>query len=459
MNTGLGLHQRLSQQLSITPQMIQSLKIMQLSIPELLDHIQHEVSENPFLVETRKNDLNINESVSNQRDERLHNEEYQDYYNENRSKKSNLVSGADKTSIIEKTASRQQNLSELLNEQLSFVFDTDSIEYKIGIYIIGSVDADGFLKNDAVLAIAEEFKCDPAIILEIKQIIQRFEPVGIASENMLESLLVQLELFDDNIHLLAREILNNHFELLIKKKTDEIVKHTGASLNEVEDALHAITLLEPTPGKKYQEDGVNFVIPDVVVKKIGGEFQISVNEEVLPELTFYNEYEQILKDIPNDESKLYLKQKEEDAKNLINSIKYRYSNLQKVVSKLVVIQKEFFLNGPSFLAPYTLVKLSEEIGINQGTLSRIINSKFIDTEWGIFSLKIFFSSSFESKQGSVSSNAIKEHLKELLESHKGDKKLSDQMLVEMLKKKGIDIARRTVAKYRKELKILSSFHR
>jgi len=229
---------------------------------------------------------------------------------------------------------------------------------------------------------------------------------------------------------------------------------------DIEEAAHLISLLEPKPARKYSSINVNFVFPDASVQRQGNDLVVSINNEILPRISYNTEYKNLTKLKENERLQSFFKEKEENALVLICSIEYRISNIQKVVEALTKIQRDFFFDGPKALKPYKLINLSEELNINKGTLSRIVNSKYIDTEWGIVPLRIFFSSSLQGRLGSVvSANSIKEEIRGFIREYQGKKKLSDKMIVNYLNKKGINVARRTVAKYRAKLNILSSFHR
>jgi RNA polymerase sigma-54 factor len=459
MNQSLNLHQKAVQTLAVTPQMIQTLKIVQFSTPELLEYIQHEAAENPFLNEEVSN-VSLNTEYETIQDEKIHNVEFDDeIVSSLRQTKKDPSETVSTSTVIERTASKEKHLSDILLEQLAFVYRHNSKEYEIGEIIIGSLDKDGYLTEQTLDEIKKAYDFDKEMFTEVLDAIKEFDPPGIASANIQECLLSQLSMYSDVQHQLALEIIKNYYKLLIKKKFNEIAKLTNESKAAVENAVSLIQLLELKPARKYSDIENNYITPDVFVRRNENDFQVIINNETLPKITFNNEYKNLKQVKGNKELKTYLKQKEEDALNLLNSIKYRQSNLHKVTAKLIEIQKDFFFDGPVGLKPFTLVKLSEILNINQGTLSRIVNSKYVDTEWGVFSLRIFFSSSVTSTKGDVSSNSIKEMIKEILNEYKGEKKLSDQKIVEYLAKKGIKIARRTLAKYRKELNILSSFHR
>ena len=463
MNQSLGLHQKMVQTLSITPQMIQTLKILQYSTTELLDHIQHELAENPFLVEEIKNAHRDFEDSAHAHmvDEKQHYLEYVDYtYKEGGFiKGSQPASTHDKSLIIEQTAHVDEKLSDVLLEQLNYHYPLDSTEHEIGEHIIGSLDKDGYLSKASRSEIIAQLRLPERYFDDVHAQIKNFEPSGIGSSNLQECLLKQAETLTEGKDSIEYLILKYCFPLLEKKKYKEISKTLEVDQEEIDFAVHNISLLEPRPGRRYQSLDPTLVIPDVSVLRENGELRLYINDEYIPKVHFNKEYKTLLKIKDNPQLSKYIHEKEDKARTLLSSLKYRVSNLQKVMQRLMVVQAEFFEKGHKALKPYTLLKLSEEIHINQGTLSRIINSKYIQTEWGTFSLKIFFSSALPSVKGDVSSNKIKSLIKEIIHAYEGTKKLSDQKITEALAKKGFNVARRTVSKYRKELSILSSFHR
>lgn len=461
MNPSLSLGLKASQQLAITPQMIQTLRVVQFSTPELLEHIQHELADNPFLTETGS-EPSLDDDTHEIRDEAEHQHEYEDL---EASAPSDLPSSPtdpdapDRTSILERTASREQSLEEALHEQLDVAFTEGSAPWRFGEAIIGSLDPDGFFPPSTRQDLIAFLGCETEAFDEVWGIIRSFDPPGIASPDVRSCLLYQLETLPEFDTALELELVEKHFHELKQGRAAEIAKLVSAPVADVERALHHIATLEPRPARRYRSVETNLVIPDVVVRRENEGLSVLVNDEVLPKIAFSDEYSQIGKVKDNPELKQWIKEKEEKAHLLLSSIKFRSQNLAKVMSHLVTVQRAFFEKGPSALVPFTLVKLAELTGINQGTLSRITSTKYVDTEWGIFSLRVFFSSAVAGSEGEVSSNRIRDEIKKILEEFGSHAKLSDQKLAEVLSKKGFSVARRTVTKYRQQLQILSSFHR
>ncbi len=452
------LQLKTSQQMLITPRMIQTLKLLQSSTPELIETIQHELSDNPFLLELTGEEAtpDISSEAVEAEDEVSYQKEYSDLGSETGSP---LKEHSDTTQIIEQTATKDIGLIEVLTDQLGLAFHEDTDAYKMGEQIIGSIDDNGYLPEKIELELISELEFDRETFENTLEVIRNFDPPGIASRDLKACLLKQLDLLTDLDTELERELVEEHLHELRPKKYVELAKKCDVTLEEIEQAAHTISLLEPKPSRKYRRLDNPMIYPDVSVKRVDDELQLSINDEVFPKIVLNDEYRVYLKNKENPEFKKYLLEKEEKAMMLLDAIRFRKKNIQKVVEKLMELQVDFFHKGPTALRPLTLVKLSEEIGINQGTLSRIVNSKYINTEWGTFPLRLFFSSSVDSTEGEVSSNKIKIAIQEILQTFGPDEHLSDQKITEALSKKGFKIARRTVAKYRSSLKILSSFHR
>ncbi|MBN8219158.1 MAG: RNA polymerase factor sigma-54 [Spirochaetes bacterium] len=462
MAQGLHLGLRTAQSLAITPQMIQTLRIVQYSTPELLEHIQHELSENPFLTELPDEAATtLDPDAETARDESEHREEYGDEPIPDTPEPQQPANpdAPDRTSIIERTASREQNLEEVLMEQLGIAYHEHTEAFQVGEYIIGSLDDDGFFAPDKRSVALADLKCDPEVFDDVLGTIRSFDPPGIASADVRSCLLYQLETLEEYDTDLEFELVENHFSELQQRKAADLAKLLQRPLAEIERAIHHIGMLEPRPARRYRNVENAVIIPDVVVRRDGADFHVTVNDEILPKLAYSDEYRSLSKVKDNPELRQWMKDREEKAQLLLSSIRFRSQNLVKVAVKLLDVQRPFFEKGPSHLAPYTLTKLAEATGINQGTLSRITNTKYIETEWGVFSLKAFFSSAVAGAEGSVSSNHIREEIKAILDSFGPDVRLSDQKIAEVLAKKGFKVARRTVAKYRTKLQILSSFHR
>ena len=453
-----GLSQNLSQRLSITPQIIQIQKLVQYSQVELLDQIKQQIADNPFLEEFSNNDVNLDTNFINLEDEKKHHLDYNDFSNKN--KNHSDIQFNDAGSVIEKTHKETKLLSDDLLEQLAFLYPKDSQEYKIGEFIIGSLDANGFFPQEKIVELMGYLKVELPDVKEVLNKIQNFYPEGIAAFGLRECLLKQAENLIDGKTSLEYLILNQFFELVDPKKVSQLSKALNEDVEIVKNALKNIAHLEPKPNRNYGGEQNAIIIPDVYVTIYGDKLNLSVNEEFIPKVVYRDDYKKWAKKTSkNKEWSQFIRNKQNEAKLLIHSLVYRKTNLMKVMERIIVHQRDFFFEGLRAIKPYTLVKLAEEIEINQGTLSRIVNSKYVQCDQGIFSLRVFFSSSIEREQGAISSQKIKDEIEQILKSYDGDKKLSDQKICNVLDKKGIKVARRTVNKYRRQMDILSSVYR
>ena len=467
----LGLYQKTKQSLHLSPQLIQSIKFLQYSSLELLNHIQKELSENPFL-EEENNDFNSDNS--------------RQILLENKLKRNLLDTNQSNTGeIIEKTFAQEFDLLDDLIKQLSFLYQKNSIHYKVGEYILSSLSDEGFFLYELLEEIRSAYSVEIVEILEVlNEIKSNFEPVGIAAGDLRESLLIQLRrivrdqsedysvLIENQIGwkhdiFLEEIIIRDHFDLFRKQDKKNLIKRLKIDESSLDEAMNNIFLLEPMPGRKFNNINNAIINPDVFIFVAQGEKIFFDLNQIFPKLRMVSVYNKKNWNINswNEELKEFIKEKENKARTLIDTLAYRKSNLEIVIKAIIRTQKDFFLKGYKAMKPYTITKLAEETGINQSTLSRIINSKYADTPWGIVNLKLFFPGSTDYGnrndlfENAVSSSTIKHKIKEIVDEYDGEKKLSDQNIVEVLKKEGIIIARRTVAKYRKQFDILSSFQR
>ena len=294
-------------------------------------------------------------------------------------------------------------------------------------------------------------------------IIQGFDPPGTCTSNYRESLLVQISLDPEAPEKLA-ELVENHLDQLEKNKTREIMKEMSLDEEQLQALTDYLKRYTPFPGREYANDEVKYVIPDLVVQQKEGEFIILLNDEEIPVLGVNAFFQELNRDKSEDhkDANQFVKANIQEAKWFIRSINQRNETLLKISSAIVEFQRNFFLKGPKYLAPLTLKDIAETVSVHETTVSRISNAKYIQTEWGILPLKYFFSNAVSgsgSDGSSYSKGGVKEIMKEIIEEYKGEKKLSDQKISDLLKQKGISIARRTVAKYRKELNIDSSYTR
>ncbi len=361
---------------------------------------------------------------------------------------------------FENLISPKTNLCSHLMWQLQ-VSDLEEVQREVGRYIIGNIDPDGYLKTsiddimDATSRSREE-------ILDVLDIIHEFDPVGVGARDTTECLLIQLR-FRGLQGGIAEKIVTEHMRQLEKKRYNQIAKSLGVSLEEVLEAVSTIASLEPKPGRFYNDEEIIYIVPDVYVHKVGDEFIIVLNEDGLPKLRINAFYREMLsrKDVQSRTTREYIRDKLNSASWLIKSIHQRQKTIYKVAESIVKFQQDFFGFGPTYLRPMVLRDVAEDIQMHESTVSRVMNNKYMCTPFGIFELRYFLNSGIQSVDGAdkVASLSVKEALKQIIRDEDKSKPLSDQKIADILKRSNIDIARRTVAKYREVLGTLPSNQR
>jgi len=344
-----------------------------------------------------------------------------------------------------------ESLTDHLLTQLS-LSPLSAEEQVIGEYIIWNINPVGYL-GTPVEAIAESLQIDVATIERILGVIQRFDPVGIGSRDLRECLLVQL-LEEQPHNEAAIEIIRDHFEDFKNKRFEKLAKDLDLDLESIKDIFSHITRLNPKPGEGYASLVDNYITPDLEVREEDGEFKIYMHDWNVPQLRINNEYRRMMLDRKHTskETRDYIKNRLESARWLINSIHQRRATILRVMETIIEKQHDFFVSGPEKLRPLILKDIADEIGMDISTVSRVTNGKYVQTEWGLFELKYFFSEKIHSDEGDdVSNKIIKNLIKEIISAEPSQKPLNDQKIAEMLKKKGFNVARRTVAKYREQM--------
>jgi len=447
------------QKLKMNPQLYQSIQLMALPLQDLKFRIQEEVEKNPALEMMEDNtQVSIEEETPKKQTE--------DYdYFENSSDPGYTRSGTGsegedtKRKFIEGTLSRPISLQDHLLWQLKLQ-PISKEWFKVGELLIMNLDQNGFHIVEPETLVKGK---DKTLIPHVMALIQGFDPIGTCTKNYKESLLVQISLKPEAPPL-ARVLLEEYFDLLERGKHAEIAKKLKVKQEKVEEILGFIKTLNPFPGREYSIENPTYVIPDLMVKLRDGEFVIILNDEEIPVLGINPFFTQISNELPHEKKKdvkTFVNASVKNARWFIHAIHQRNQTLLKVAKAIVEFQRDFFLKGPKKLVPLTLKDIAKEIGVHEATVSRITTSKYMQTEWGIFELKYFFSNSISGAGSSgsrFSKEGVKEIIKEIIEEEK-TRHLSDQNITEILQKRGISLARRTVAKYRKELDILSSYNR
>lgn len=471
------LVQKLSQSLLMTPQLQQAIKLLQLGRQEYIEAIHQELMENPVLEEIqeegdkqkKKERDNSPQQQSNDESESpdtplAKNEEspvaWEDYlesFSDYRGSATprGTVDYEDRPSY-EATLTKTESLQEYVISQLRLSDLTDE-DYPIAVHVVGNLNKDGYLCTSSE-DIAKNCSCDTERVDKVIEVIQTLDPPGLAARDLAECLLIQLELQGLGDRLASR-IIRNHLEKLEKRKYDQIAKLEAVAVEEVYKAVQAIQQLEPRPGRPYGNETIRYITPDIYVYKVGSEYVISLNEDGLPKLRVSPYYLEILKDKSEEESRNYLNDRLKAASWLIKSIHQRQQTIYKVTESIVKFQREFFDHGISRLKPLVLKDVADDISMHESTVSRVTTNKYVHTPQGVFELKFFFSTGIKTASGEVSSSVIKERIKAFIEAEAPEQPISDQKIVELLKAENVTIARRTVAKYRESLGILSSSKR
>jgi RNA polymerase sigma-54 factor len=469
---------RQSQRVVMTPLLQQAIQLLQLSTLELQEVVQKELLENPLLEEVAPETSEAPEAAASTPDapaptpvepapvEPAPTSERQtddlpfdltavmfDDNNEERS----LVAQEEREELPFENIVRSVNsLNDHLDEQLRFTVE-DPLVRRIGTEIIGNLDEDGYLRAE-LSEIAERCETTVEQVEKVLMLVQAFDPPGVAARSIQECLLIQLK-SDPNPDPVSVEIVEEHFDELSRRRYPDIARALKLPLDRVMESVEEIMGLEPKPGRRFGGADSRYIVPDVVVHKMGSEYVVVLNEDGIPRLRVNALYRSLLRN-SGDEARAYVEQKLRSAVWLIKSVDQRQRTLRKVTQSIVKFQRDFLDKGLACLRPLSLRDVGEDIGMHESTISRVTTNKYVETPQGLFELKFFFHSGIASGDGEmVSSVSVKKMIQDLLANEDPAKPLSDQEVAQILKGRGLTIARRTVAKYREELGILPSHQR
>jgi len=451
------LNVQLSQKLILTPQLKNAIEILHMSALELKSKIEQEIQENPFLEEETTESENKETAESSTETPGEIETYFEDSSDSGYVKKSKETYDSNSNSnFIEGVLSQSETLQEHLIWQLQLSFD-DEKSIAIGKAIISNITEDGFFTAD-LSEIAEFLGVPLEDVKKILAVIQTFEPYGVAARDLQESLLNQIK-FMPQKDPWAQRILSEFFELLRKKKYIQIGKALGISEKTVLESVDFIGNLNPSPGLEYTQKKTVYVVPDVIIKKIDGNFVVMMHDAWLPNLTINSYYESLSRSYSTkDSTKKFLNDKYFSALWFLKNIEQRRMTVYKVSKSILKHQKVFFEEGSKKLVPLILQDIADDIEMHASTVSRVTNGKYMQTPSGIYEFKYFFSSKLKSQTGDdFSSRSVKEIIKDLIAAE--NKPYSDLEIVELLSSRGIQISRRTVTKYRKLLRILPSYLR
>lgn len=498
MGPGLQLTQRLTQSLVLAPQLQQSLALLQAPTLELKALVEQELQQNPVLEEVADQDMELREkSADDSSDdsdfdspeptdfaeppddvqfdaaaekastepvddfqaefERLVqlDQDWRDHFSQTNTVIRSSSEDEERREFMLNSITAETSLAQHLMDQ---VRDTElqGEENAIAELLIGNIDDYGYL-----MATVEELAATTNLpgdqILKVLKIIQGFEPAGVGARDLRECLMLQLERVGKQDSLEYR-IVRDHMDALGKRRIPEIARGTGQSVEDVQDALTRISRLDPRPGRAFLPAVEQYVAPEVFVQRDGDEYTVTTNDEQIPHLRISNVYKDLMSGGGNDaEVKNYIREKIRAGKFLIKSLHQRQQTIANIGREIVKRQREFMDKGVAHLKPMTMAQVAEVVGVHETTVSRAVSGKYIDTPQGVFEMKFFFTAGLQTASGSdVSNTSVKDMIADIFKNENPSKPLSDQEVVKMLTAKGINIARRTVAKYRDELGILPS---
>jgi RNA polymerase sigma-54 factor len=475
MNQGLNLGQ--SQNLMMTPQLQQAIKLLTLTHLEMTSVIAQEMVENPMLEEAG-GELSKEEYVEQQNEDRANAEatsesfsgpelveggkedfdweKYVEGYNNTSSspRSASEYNNGEEMPSYENMVSKSQSLPEHLEWQLRME-NLTSEEIEFALKVVHNIDDDGYLEISKE-ELLKDNQIDPEDAEEILKMIQNLDPVGCATWSLSECLMVQAKAVIDRSPLVEK-LIQNHLEDLQAKDYEKISKKLGLPIDKVKDAEMVILSFHPKPGRLVSPEETQYVVPDIFVHEVGGEFVIAVNDEGVPRLKISNLYKSLLsKSASGDNSaKEYVMDKLRAAKWLIKSIETRQSTILKVAQAIVKYQQQFFKKGSAYLKPMILKDIALEIGMHESTVSRVTTNKFMHTPIGTFELKYFFNAGIGGKNGGIdiAGETLKLKIKKLIENEDPKKPLSDQKIADLLATGDVVVARRTIAKYREMMNI------
>ncbi len=470
--------QKQTQSLVLAPQLRQSLKILQVQALDLRAAIQEELQSNPILEELPMNTPSLeadgspdappesngtSDGTGDGKDQverdveilKQLDDDWRDFYSQNGSSGEYSADSLKKRqhffdSLVSETSLQQHLMSQ------ADLSDCTPEQRKALEYLIGNLDNRGFLASSlSEIALFSGLSLDD--LDAAWQILKNFDPAGIGASDLSDCLLLQLEQNGKGRSTAAR-IVREHFDALLRRRIPDIARKLNLDVTEIEAAIEEIATLDPAPGRRFGEDNNRIIVPDVTVEKDGDEWTVTLNNDYIPKLRISNTYKDLIAaGSLSRKEKEYIHEKMRSGKFLISSIEQRQQTIEKITREILRVQSDFFEEGVSKLRPLTMTQVAEEVGVHETTVSRAIAGKYIQTPHGVFELKFFFTPGYQAGNGeAVSNKTIKDMISHLIENESPRKPLSDQKIMEILAEKDIKIARRTVAKYREAMGILST---
>jgi RNA polymerase sigma-54 factor len=467
------LHTKLVQKLILTPSLQQAIKLLPMSTLELSDLLNQEMVENPLLEEIPTEDLQQTDAAAaaekaeaeqpqkTDKSDNWDDSDYEYFFGDylDDGYRPHAPQEVKELPPIENTLSTGSSLTDHLMWQLSLQTNDDLLR-EIGSAILGNLDDDGYLVA-SLDELAGMGVWDPADVQRALALVQSFDPIGVAARDLQECLLLQIR------HLgldgtPTEKIVADHLRLLQNHQVPEISRKLGIPIEDLKEHIEVIRHLDPKPGSRFNPTQSQYVIPDVYVVKLEDQYVALLNEDGLPQMRISPVYRRLLdKNTENsDETRAYVKDKFRSALWLIKSVEQRQKTIHKVATSIINFQKDFLDHGIEHLRPLVLRDVANDIGMHESTVSRVVTNKYMHTPQGVFEMKYFFHSGISSSYGeSVSSVTIKQRIRKIIEAEDPRKPLSDSKIVSILQREGLVLARRTIAKYREELKIPTSNQR
>ena len=468
-------HQRQTQQLVLAPQMRQSLKILQVAALDLRATVQEELQSNPTLEELPMDDVSLEKEARNGDDNATPADDPREELDFSKDFQVLEKIGQDWRDHLSDAGGVRQTSSEE-DERRQHFFDsltteTSLQEHLMGQaeqadcpppvlealrFLVGSLDDRGYLTSTlSDLALLANLPL--ATMQEAAKLLKTFEPAGIGAESLGDCLLIQLAQKGREKSVAAR-IIRDHFELLVRRRIPDLARKTGLAPDVIQEAIEEIGTLDPAPGRRFADDANRVVVPDVTVEDDNGEWKIILNHDYIPRLRLSNTYKELIaKGKLSKQESDYLREKLRSGKFIINAIEQRQRTIERITREIIKHQGEFFAEGVARLKPLTMTQIADIIGVHETTVSRALANKYIKTPHGVFEMKFFFTSGYQSQAGeAVANTSVKEMIADIIAGEDPGKPLSDQEIVGLLGGKGLKIARRTVAKYREELGLLPS---
>lgn len=445
----------------LAPQLRQSLEMLQVPILELRAMVQKELELNPTLEELAPEGPELEmEHTAEEPDDTAEmsfakefevlaklDDEWRDYFFQDLDNRPNSIEADEKHQFLMDSLPQRESLQEHLMQQLG-LSDLSPSGRQIGELIIGSIDDDGYLTT-TVEQLADTTTFSLEQIQDVLLTVQDFHPVGVGAADLRDCLLLQLERIG-KADSVAGDIVRDHIELLAAHKTDKIAKALHTSTDEVKAAAALIATLDPTPGRVFSEETSAYIFPEVVVRKVEGEYVVILNDDRLPHLRISHHYRELMdaEDTPRD-VKTYIRDKLRSSTFLLKSIDQRQRTIYKIAAEIVRQQTDFLEHGLSHLRPLTMATVADQVGVHETTVSRAVNQKYMRTPVGTFEMKYFFNPGLRTSSGdNISNKTVKDIISAIVADEDSAAPLSDIAIMEMLKGKGITVARRTVAKYR-----------